>query len=146
MILTSHQLAIAADVTGEQGNVLDTATAYYFPRHLRITDDQEQTRKVDETEILKIAGPKIVLGEPGMGKSDLIRELGRRLEIKHVTAIRFMHSRNPARFVIAGKPLLIDGLDEAMACREGDAVDMILAQLEDAGAPDFILSCRAREW
>ena len=42
--------------------------------------------------------------------------------------------------------MLIDALDEAMSRREGDAVDTILAQLESAGSPDFILSCRAREW
>ncbi|MDP9941390.1 NACHT domain-containing protein [Ectopseudomonas alcaliphila] len=57
-----------------------------------------------------------------------------------------MHHKNPANCVVAGKPLLIDGLDEAMARRDGDAVDLILAQLEAAGSPDFILSCRAREW
>jgi hypothetical protein len=81
-----------------------------------------------------------------MGKSELIREIGRRLEVQPVTAVRFMLSKDPSRFVSPGKPLLIDALDEAVARREGDAIDLILAQLEDAGAPEFILTCRAREW
>jgi len=33
-----------------------------------------------------------------------------------------------------------------MSRREGDAIDAILAQLEEADAPPFILSCRSREW
>ncbi|WP_256581011.1 hypothetical protein [Pseudomonas sp. GW456-L14] len=41
---------------------------------------------------------------------------------------------------------MIDGLDEAMARRDSDAVDMVLGKLEDAGHPDFILCCRSREW
>lgn len=118
----------------------------YFPRHLRTTDDKAQVQNVDEDEVLAIAGSKILLGEPGMGKTELMQELARKLGIQSITAVRFMHSKNPSQFVIAGKPLLIDGLDEAMARRDGDAVDMILAQLEAAGSPDFILSCRAREW
>jgi hypothetical protein len=118
----------------------------YFSRRLRTTDDKGQVRIVEDAEILKIGGPWIILGEPGMGKSELIKEIGSRLNIQPVPAVRFMHSKDPSRFVIPGKPLLIDALDEAVARREGDAVDLILAQLEDAGAPEFVLTCRAREW
>ena len=118
----------------------------YFSRCLRTTDDQGQVRIVEDSEILTISGPRIILGEPGMGKSELIREIGRRLDIQPISAVRFMLSKDPSRFVIPGKPLLIDALDEAVARREGDAVDLILAQLEDAGAPEFVLTCRAREW
>lgn len=121
-------------------------TNYYFPRRLRMEDAQGITRQVGEAEILEIPGPKVLLGEPGMGKSRLIFELGSRLNIAPIAAVRFLHHKNPGRLVQAGKPLLIDGLDEAMARRDGDAVDMILAQLEDAGSPPFILSCRARDW
>jgi hypothetical protein len=81
-----------------------------------------------------------------MGKSALMRELGRRLEVEPVTAIRFINAKNPLKLVQAGKPLLIDGLDEAMSRREGDAVDRVLAQLEEANAPPFVLCCRSREW
>ncbi|MFM0491908.1 NACHT domain-containing protein [Paraburkholderia graminis] len=119
---------------------------YYFARHLQYTDGQGQNRSIEEAELVAIAGPKVVLGEPGMGKSELICKLAGRLKVQPVTAVRFMSSRNPAMFVVPGKPVLIDGLDEAMARREGDAIDVVLAQLEHAGSPDVILSCRAREW
>ncbi|ESY13910.1 hypothetical protein [Mesorhizobium sp. LNJC394B00] len=120
--------------------------ALYFPRWLTLADATIDNSRVDETGLLTLAGNKVVLGEPGMGKSELLGELGRRLSAEPVTAIRFINSKNPARLVAAGKPVLIDGLDEAMSRREGDAVDAILAQLEEAGSPPFILSCRSREW
>jgi len=118
----------------------------YFPRRLAVSDAAILDNSVDEDGLLALAGNKIVLGEPGMGKSELMRELGRRLGVEPVTAVRFIAAKTPARLVSAGKPLLIDGLDEAMSRREGDAIDAILAQLEEADAPPFILSCRSREW
>lgn len=143
-MVATHKTTPDANGGGQGAN--SSEAACYFPRHLRITGDAEQMRQVEEADLLSIAGPKILLGEPGMGKSELIRELGRKLNVQPVTAVRFMLNKNPAALVVVGKPLLIDGLDEAMARREGDAVDMVLAQLEHAGCPDFILSCRAREW
>lgn len=122
-----------------------TSTAY-FPRRLSISDTSTLDNRLDEAGLLALAGNKIVLGEPGMGKSALIHELGRRLGVEPVTAIRFMNAKSPAKFVPTGKPLLIDGLDEAMSRREGDAIDAILAQLEEANTPPFIISCRSREW
>ncbi|MEH6716517.1 hypothetical protein [Parasphingorhabdus flavimaris] len=121
-------------------------TTAYFPRWLTLDDASPLDNRVDEAGLLALSGNKIVLGEPGMGKSELICELSRRLGVEPVTAIRFIYAKNPARLVPVGKPLLIDGLDEAMSRREGDAIDAILAQLEEADSPAFILSCRSREW
>ncbi|MDR7283176.1 hypothetical protein J2X84_002000 [Pseudomonas corrugata] len=123
-----------------------TSTKKYFPRQLQLSMSQGHSRQINEDELLEIAGPKIVLGEPGMGKSRLIQEIANRLSVKVVQASRFMQSGDPSRFVSEGKPLLIDGLDEAMSQHEGAAVDMVFAKLEDAGCPDFILCCRSREW
>ncbi|WP_159069691.1 NACHT domain-containing protein [Achromobacter xylosoxidans] len=118
----------------------------YFPRWLADNDENAPDSHIDDADLLSIEGNKIILGEPGMGKSELIRELGRRLEVEPISASRFIHARNPTKWVIEGKPLLIDGLDEAISRKEGDVVDAILAQLEEAGSPPFVLSCRSREW
>ncbi len=98
------------------------ATPGYFPRRLQLSDPEEAARHVDESGMLATTGAKIVLGEPGMGKSELMRELGRRLDMEPVTALRFMLSKDPAKFVVSGKPLLIDGLrrgDRASGGRRG---------------------------
>ena len=123
-----------------------TSPTLYFARRLTLLDDAQLDCALDETALVRLAGNAIILGEPGMGKSELMRELGRRLDVEPVAATRFIHAKSPARFVRAGKPVLIDGLDEAMSRRDGDAIDAVLAQLEEAGAPPFILSCRSREW
>lgn len=81
-----------------------------------------------------------------MGKSKLMREIGRRLGVEPITAIRFMNAKDPATLIGPSRLVLIDALDEAISRQEGDAVDAVLAQLEYAGAPSFILSCRSREW
>jgi hypothetical protein len=118
----------------------------YFPRRLRIFDGGTEGQLVDEDELLATTGAKVVLGEPGMGKSKLMREVGRRLGVVPISAARFINSIDPSRFVSPGKPIIIDALDEAMARREGDVVDVVIAQLEESGSPEFVLSCRSREW
>lgn len=124
----------------------DSPAAAYLARRLTSSDPAAETEQIDETALLQTRGGVIVLGEPGMGKSELMRELGRRSGTRPVSAIRFVNHRHSEQLVTPGAPLLIDALDEAMARREGDAIDAVLAQLEAAGCPDFVLSCRSREW
>jgi hypothetical protein len=118
----------------------------YFLRRLKLVRDDNSISIVSEDEFLALEGPKIVLGEPGMGKTELMQQASRHFNVESVSAVRFMHSQRPEQFIAMGRPLLIDGLDEAMAKKDGDAVEKILAQLQDSGSPDFILTCRAREW
>ena len=121
-------------------------TSHYISRCLTYTDVHYRERVIGDATLLEFPAPKIVLGEPGMGKSELMNELGRQLQVQVTMASHFMHHPDPGKLIACGKPLLIDGLDEVMARREGDAIDLILARLHALGSPDFILSCRAREW
>lgn len=118
----------------------------YMPRRFQLHQDDGSVRQLSEIEFLTLAGSKVVLGEPGMGKSEFMSAAGRHFEVEPIRASRFILSRRADRLVIDGKPLLIDGLDEAMARRHGDAIDLVLAQLEDIDCPDFVLTCRSREW
>jgi hypothetical protein len=127
---------------GESVKLVETA---YFRRKLRILDEASE-REILDSNLLGLERSVVVLGEPGMGKSELIGELGRAGGVAPVSAPRFMLSKNPGSYVTSGRPLLIDGLDEAIARDEKDALDRVLAQLEDAGCPRFVLSCRSREW
>lgn len=118
----------------------------YFRRHLRLVNDDSSISILSEEEFLALAGPKVVLGEPGMGKTELMQQASRLFSVESIPAVRFMHSRRPEQFLVAGRPLLIDGLDEAMARKDGDAVEEVLSRLEEIELPDFLLTCRAREW
>ena len=42
--------------------------------------------------------------------------------------------------------LVVDGLDELSTQGEGDAVDLVLQKLGEAGYPQFVLSCRVADW
>mgnify|MGYP003809217195 CR=1 FL=1 len=133
-------------VAGEEGrDSVGSVENTYFRRKLRILDEASEG-EIFDSDLLSLERSVVVLGEPGMGKSELIGELGRTGGVAPVSAPRFMLSKNPGGYVTAGRPLLIDGLDEAIARDEKDAVDRVLAQLEDAGCPRFVLSCRSREW
>ena len=45
----------------------------YFHRHLRLVNEDSSISILSEGEFLALAGPKVVLGEPGMGKTELIQ-------------------------------------------------------------------------
>lgn len=131
---------------GEDGNnSVGAVENTYFRRRLRVLAEASEGEIID-SKLLGLERSVVVLGEPGMGKSELIGELGRACGVAPVSAPRFMLSKNPGGYVTTGRPLLIDGLDEAIARDEKDAVDRVLAQLEDASCPRFVLSCRSREW
>ncbi|MNJ18216.1 hypothetical protein D3C77_125120 [compost metagenome] len=120
-------------------------TDIYVSRKLSYYVDGKQLF-VDENELFAIKGPKIILGEPGMGKSSLIDSLANMLGSKAVSANRFMRRSNWLQKGMSESPLLIDSFDEAISNDEYAAVDGVLAQLEGMDHPDFILACRAREW
>lgn len=131
------------NVPGREG--VEPVETPYFRRKLRVVEEASE-REILDSDLLGLERSVVVLGEPGIGKSELIGELGRAGGVATVSARRFMLSRNPGSYVTSGRPLLIDGLDEVIARDEKDAVDRVLAQLEDADCPRFVLSCRSREW
>jgi len=131
------------DVPGSER--VDPVETPYFRRKLRVVEEASE-REILDSDLLGLERSVVVLGEPGMGKSELIGELGRASGVAPVSALRFMLSKSPGGYVTSGHLLLIDGLDEAIARDEKDALDRVLAQLEDAGCPRFVLSCRSREW
>lgn len=117
----------------------------YFHRKLRALGEPSLDA-IQDSDLLSITRSLVILGEPGMGKSEMMSYLARESGVALVSASRFMNSIKPIAPGDIGKPLLIDALDEAMARSDGDAVNKVLARLDDAGCPRFILSCRAREW
>ena len=100
-----------------------------------------------DAEVLDLNGPVVVLGEAGMGKTELLKHLSRKPDSSFARARRFV--RGPGSGP-CGTPevqrWVIDALDEVPAARDGSAVDEVLRGLAQLGHPPFILSCRAADW
>lgn len=90
--------------------------------------------------------PLIVLGEAGMGKSQLLNWLCEDPRYALCSANQLINRHNPATLIQGADVLVIDALDEVAAQGDGDAVTRVLQQLGRAGSPRFVLSCRAADW
>lgn len=117
-----------------------------LPRRLwHVTESGPET--VDQASLVGRREPLIVLGEPGMGKTELLRWLGDNPAYAYCTARQLINIRpDPKRLLGNATTLVIDALDELSAQGEGDAVDLVLQKLGDAGYPPFVLSCRVADW
>lgn len=118
----------------------------YVRRTLTYLTDKGTITSVGEAEILSWTGPLIVLGEPGMGKTELLRQIAKQPGWTFRSAAGFVAHPAPANLVPTGQRIVIDGLDELSAANESDPVYRVLTQLIKAGCPPFILSCRAADW
>lgn len=117
----------------------------YINRDLTIISGEEEER-INDTELLNLDQNIVILGEAGMGKTELLRYLARNNNVKLIQARSFVAAIDP-KGVIEGKScILLDAIDESPNYREGDAIDSLFAKLDVAGRPRFILTCRAEDW
>lgn len=122
---------------------------YYIPRTLwykkRDANNQEETIEISEDQLLLETRPLIVLGEAGMGKTELMKRLGNRNGYTHCTAKKLLLIDLKSIYK-DGTTLVIDALDEATSQHDRDAISQVLKKLAALGFPRFILSCRVAEW
>jgi hypothetical protein len=116
---------------------------HYVPRQLSWSDKDGKRVVVEEAALGSEPVPVVVLGDPGMGKSELLRRMEQQQGYFYLTAAQFL--RRPTGHLAKGV-LLLDALDELSAGNDGDPLERVLARLGEAGWPDFILSCRAADW
>ena len=89
----------------------------------------------------------VVLGEAGMGKTELLRWLGQQPGYIYCTARKLNNTRlDAAKLLGSATTVVIDALDELSVQVDGDAVDLVLQRLGDLGYPRFVLSCRVADW
>jgi hypothetical protein len=96
--------------------------------------------------LLNRTEPLIILGEAGMGKSQLLKWLGMFPGYFRCTARQFINCHDLKTLLGEAKILVIDALDEVSSQKEGDAVDLVLRQLGKLRYPRFIFACRVADW
>lgn len=101
---------------------------------------------LDQADLITRTESLVILGEAGMGKSHLLRWLAKFPECAFCTARQLVGRPNPRSLLGAATVLLIDGLDEISAGKEGDAVDQVLRKLGELDFPRFVMSCRVTDW
>lgn len=116
----------------------------YIQRRLSYVDADGKASEVDEATLASWCEPTIILGEPGMGKTELLRALAERESgFVYVTAKALLRVQEPYP---DGQVVVIDGLDELPAIQEHDPIVDVLTKLMALGRPAFFLSCRAADW
>ncbi|MGH6911368.1 MAG: hypothetical protein ACREEG_14360, partial [Phenylobacterium sp.] len=68
----------------------------YLPRSLLLEDSDASRRFVDERTLGVADLPLVLLGEPGIGKSDLTRALAAALPATRIEAGRLARAHDPA--------------------------------------------------
>ena len=118
---------------------------HYVPRKLSWTDKNGREWFCSEKDLLTdIQYPLIILGDPGMGKTELMKYLEKSDKGQFFKAASFLRQRNDS--IPANSLLIIDGLDEVSAMEQEDPLHNVLKKLIACGCPLFIVSCRTAEW
>jgi len=120
----------------------------YIPRTLALDKGGPAHSLISEEDVVDLEGPLVVLGEPGIGKTDLTKSLAARLQAALVPAAVFIKHPDPQSLVgVNSRPLIIiDGLDEVTASSGSTAVQEVLGRLLAIGNPKFVIACRAADW
>ncbi len=88
----------------------------------------------------------IILGEAGMGKTELTYWLGAQDNFLRCTARQLIYRNNSIELLSDAVVLVVDALDEVGSRDEGEAVDLVLRALGQLRYPRFIMSCRVSDW
>lgn len=115
-------------------------------RILTCEDGQGETRRIRQDEVAAIQRPLVILGDPGLGKTELAEALGLQPGLVWVRAGKFMRTADPSSLIAEGERIVIDGIDEIASSGSGAAVASVLARLSEMGRPPFILTCREADW
>ena len=87
----------------------------------------------------------VLLGEPGAGKSETLRQECIETNGLFITIAEFVHAEPDPEW--KDKTLFLDGLDETRASgRENSTIQIIKQKLRQLNHPPFRIACRAADW
>ena len=118
----------------------------YISRKLLWTGPKGEEQIIQESELYfcDIQCPIVILGDSGMGKTELMEKLGEADCRRYFRAASFLRQENDK--IQADLQLIIDGLDEVAAKEQGDPLHNVIKKLNSCGSPPFIIACRSAEW
>lgn len=116
----------------------------YIARRLEVVQEDGKAVEYSDAEFFALQAPLVVLGEPGAGKSVLVKEFQKTSGSQFYYASGLLpESIAPAVFPAR---IIIDGLDEITAYKPGAPIVDILGKLAMHQQPNFVLTCRAVDW
>ena len=118
----------------------------WIERGLVLEDRDGEIRSVSRKELGYQFNPIVLLGDPGMGKTALMRHMCEQEDRTYIHAARLMRADDPDSLVPDIGRVFVDGLDEIASAGRGSALNAVLKQLVKAGNPQFMVSCRSAEW
>lgn len=119
----------------------------YIPRSMIASKGSKDERIVREADIPALGRVVVLLGEPGIGKTELTKQLSANSGATRVSAGTLCRASDTSAYNgQIDRPIIVDGLDEITASSTEPAIDKILGKLSALKNPNVIISCRAADW